>query len=132
MRTVPLLLPILFAGTALADPRVEVFTDHAHPLTHTQAFTELTVYRIDGLAHAQDQLSEGLPADEEAATEIASSRLAAHPDLKDRMMEAGQGLALAHLQYRLDRYPAIVLDGTSVIYGVTDLAVAKRLYGSRQ
>jgi len=46
-------------------------------------------------------------------------------------MAAGEGLALAHLQYQLDRYPAIVFDGMAVIYGVTDLAVAKRLYEQR-
>ena len=47
-------------------------------------------------------------------------------------MAAGQGIALAHLQYQLDRYPAIVFDGTRVIYGVTDLAAAKRLYERRR
>ena len=128
MRGTFLLLLGLLANAALADPRVEVFTDHAHPLTHTEAFTQVTVYRIDGLQRAQDQLSEGLPTDADAAATIARSRLAARPDLKDRMMAAGQGLALAHLQYQLDRYPAIVFDGTRVIYGVTDLAAARRLY----
>ena len=127
-----LLILALSTSPALADPRVEVFTDHAHPLTHTEAFTQVTVYRIDGLQRAQDELSEGLPTDEDAAARIAGARLAARPDLKDRMMAAGQGLALAHLQYQLDRYPAIVFDGTRVIYGVTDLAAARRLYERRR
>jgi len=132
MRIRLLLVLALTTGLALADPRVEVFIDRAHPLTHTEAFNQVTVYRIDGLALAQDELSEGLPAEADAAAKIAKSRLAAHPDLKDQMMEAGQGLALAHLQYQLDRYPAIVLNGMAVIYGVTDLAVARRLYESHQ
>lgn len=132
MRYLLALTFLLAAGSAQADPRVEAFTDHAHPLIHTGAFAQVTVYRIDGLQRAQDQLSEGLPGDADAAARVASSRLAAHPALKDRMMAAGQGLALAHLQYRLDRYPAIVLNGTAVIYGVTDLAVARRLYEQRQ
>ena len=110
---------------------MEAFTDHAHPIIHTEAFAQVSVYRIDGLALAQDHLSEGLPGDEEAAATLAAARLATRPDLKDQMMAAGEGLALCHLQYRLDRYPAIVFDGSTVIYGVTDLAVAKRLYEAR-
>ena len=74
---------------------------------------------------------DGFSATSETAT-IARSRLAARPGIKDEMMAAGQGLALAHLQYQLDRYPAIVFDGTRVIYGVTDLAAARRLYERRR
>jgi len=122
---------MLAAGAAQADPRVEVFTDRAHPISHTEAFAEVRVVRIDGLVLAQEYLSEDLPADEDAAAKQVNARLAARPDLKDQMMAAGEGLAMAHLQYQLDRYPAIVFDGTAVIYGVTDLAVAKRLYEQR-
>jgi integrating conjugative element protein (TIGR03757 family) len=122
---------MLAAGAAQADPRVEVFTDRAHSIIHTEAFTRVRVVRIDGLVLAQEYLSEGLSGDEKAAAKLAHARLAARPDLKDQMMAAGEGLAMAHLQYQLDRYPAIVFDGTAVIYGVTDLAVAKRLYEQR-
>jgi integrating conjugative element protein (TIGR03757 family) len=121
----------LGAGTALAEPRVEVFTDHDHPVRHAGAFAQVTVYRIDGLVQVQDRLSAGLPADATEAARLAAERLDAEPDLNDQLMQAGQGLALAHLQYRLDRYPAIVLDGEYVIYGVTDLALARRLYEER-
>jgi integrating conjugative element protein (TIGR03757 family) len=132
MRSRLLLTITLTATTALADPRVEVFTDHAHPVTHTEAFAQVSVYHIDGLVAAQDQLSRDLPGEEEAAAALAAARLAARPDLKDQMMAAGEGLALCHLQYQLDRYPAIVFDGSAVIYGVTDLAVAKPLYERQQ
>jgi integrating conjugative element protein (TIGR03757 family) len=122
---------MLAAGVAQADPRVEVFTDRANPIIHTEAFAQVRVVRIDGLVLAQEYLSEGLPMDENAAAKLANARLTARPDLKDQMMAAGEGLALSHLQYQLDRYPAIVFDGMAVIYGVTDLAVAKRLYEQR-
>ena len=122
---------MLAAGAAQADPRVEVFTDRAHPIIHTEAFTRVRVVRIDGLVLAQEYLSKGLPMDENAAAKRVNARLAARPNLTDQMMAAGEGLALSHLQYRLDRYPAIVFDGRTVIYGVTDLAVAKRLYEQR-
>jgi len=132
MRVWHLLTFALITTTALADPRVEVFTDRAHPIIHAEAFAQVRVVRIDGLVLAQEYLSKGLPMDENAAAKRVNARLAARPNLKDQMMAAGEGLALAHLQYQLDRYPAIVFDGKAVIYGVTDLAVAKRLYEQRQ
>ena len=128
MRSALLLVLMLVANSAFAEPRVEVFTDHRRPVAHTDAFVDVTVYRLDGLALAQEQLSEGLPSDPEEASRIAAQRLDAQPSLNEQMMRAGQGLTLTHLQYRLDRYPAIVIDGTTVIYGVTDLAIAYRLY----
>jgi len=123
-----LLVLLLVANAAFAEPRVEVFTDSGHPVADTEAFADVTVYRLDGLALAQDQLSEGLPSDPDEAERIAAQRLDEQPMLNEQMMQAGQGLTLAHLQYRLDRYPAVVFDGATVIYGVTDLAVAYRLY----
>ncbi|MCP5414123.1 MAG: TIGR03757 family integrating conjugative element protein [Chromatiaceae bacterium] len=131
MRSALLLVLMLVANPGFAEPRLEVFTDRRHPVAHTEAFTDVTVYRLDGLALAQDQLSEGLPGDPQEAARIAAQRLDAQPMLSEQMMQAGQGLTLAHLQYRLDRYPAIVFDGATVIYGVTDLAIAYRLYEGR-
>lgn len=128
MRSALLLVPLLVADAAVAEPRVEVFTDHGHPVAHTEAFADVTVYQLDGLALAQEQLSEDLPSDPEEASRIAAQRLDAQPMLNEQMMRAGQGLTLAHLQYRLDRYPAIVFDDETVIFGVTDLAIAHRLY----
>ena len=128
MRSALLLVALFVANAAFAEPRVEVFTDHGHPIAPAEGFTDVTVYQLDGLALAQDQLSEGLPSDPTKASRIAERRLDAQPMLNEQMMQAGQGLTLAHLQYRLDRYPAVVFDGTTVIYGVTDLAVAYRLY----
>ena len=132
MRGALLLVPLLVANAAFAEARVEVFTDHGHPVAHTEAFADVTVYQLDGLALAKDQLSEGLPSDPEEASRIAAQRLDAQPNLNVEMMRAGQGLTLAHLQYRLDRYPAIVFDGATVIYGVTDLALAYRLYEAHE
>ena len=109
-------------------PRVEVFTDQGHPITRPDAYPQARIYRIDGLARAEAQLSEGLPADEQAALAQAKARLAAQPNLNDTMLEAGEGLARAYLRYGLNRFPAIVFDAQMVIYGVTDLAQAKRIY----
>ena len=131
MRSALLLVALFVANAAFAEPRVEVFTDNGHPIAPAEGFTDVTVYQLDGLALAQDQLSEGLPSDPTKASRIAERRLDAQPMLNEQMMQAGQGLTLAHLQYRLDRYPAVVFDGTTVIYGITDLAIAYRLYEGR-
>ena len=48
-------------------------------------------------------------------------------DLSRQLENAAKGLAKA-LQYGVDRYPAIVFDGETVIYGVTDLDVATSHY----
>ncbi len=109
-----------------AAPSVEIFTDRAHPLTNTEALPGATVYRIDRLVILQERLSRVLPADEQAAVRIAKQR-AADID-REAMTRTAEGLVIAHLKYRLDRYPAIVFAGQSVIYGVTDLALAKRIY----
>ncbi|HIE56197.1 MAG TPA: TIGR03757 family integrating conjugative element protein [Chromatiaceae bacterium] len=108
------------------EQTIEVFTDRAHPLTNVEALPEATVYRIDYLVLMQEMLSEGLPADEEKATRMAKQR-AMNID-REAAIRAAEGLAIAHLKYRLDRYPAIVFAGRSVIYGETDLALAKRIY----
>jgi len=41
--------------------------------------------------------------------------------------DAAIGLAKA-MQYGVDRYPAIVVNGTAVVYGVTDLVDAAARY----
>jgi len=110
---------------------IEVFTDQAHPVTRLGAFDgdEVTVYWIDGIARAQASLAKDLPNDERAAARIAGERLdAGREAYTEPMMQAAQGLAKAVLTYQLDRYPAVVFDGETVLYGVTDLGVARRLY----
>lgn len=112
--------------TAPAVEMVEVFTSRDHPLTNTEALPGAAVYHIDSLMHIQETLSKDLPADEETAIRIARQR-ATNID-REAAIRAAEGLAIAHLKYRLDRYPAVVFAGQSVVYGVTDLDVAKRIY----
>lgn len=112
-------------GSARA-PRIEVFTDRGHPLLHAEGVSDVTTYRIDALARIVEAASRDLPTDEARARAIASKRLEAMDRAAAR--EAARGLALAWLQYRLDRYPAIVFDGRWVVYGMTDLRTALRIY----
>jgi integrating conjugative element protein (TIGR03757 family) len=127
-RSLALLIVLLgFVQATRAEAwQVEVFTDESHPVAHAEVLPGAVVYRIDALPRALEKASEGLPREQEKAAKIATRRLAAWD--RKALQASAQGLARARLQYGLDRYPAIVFDGRYVIYGVTDLAVAKRIY----
>tara|TARA_R110002049_G_scaffold309189_1_gene518286 strand:+ start:6593 stop:7030 length:438 start_codon:yes stop_codon:yes gene_type:complete len=105
---------------------IEVFTDTRHPV---QSDTDATsVYVIDRIDRLQQELSNGLPADPDAAKQMALRQLQ-HVDarLSGELETAATGLVKA-MQYGLGRYPAIVFDGQFVVYGVTDLVAATQLY----
>lgn len=112
--------------------RIEVFT------VSTQAISpggdprvksaRIHVYKVDGVALAESALSADLPMDANAARaealrRIATLNAAAITPLKD----AATGLATAS-RYGIDRYPAMVINDTAVLYGVTDLSEALRHY----
>lgn len=115
---------------------IEVFTTSERPVNgadHEQLRkATLTTYSVDGLDRFQSALSEGLPADPEAAKAEALRRV---QQLDDTRMAPARnsaiGLAKA-VQYGVDRYPAIVFDGRAVIYGVTDLVEALDRYDAWQ
>ena len=54
---------LFVANAAFAEPRVEVFTDHGHPIAPAEGFTDGDRISSTVSALAQDQLSEGLPSD---------------------------------------------------------------------
>jgi integrating conjugative element protein (TIGR03757 family) len=115
----------VWAGDALV---IEVFSTSEQPVAgaeHERLRTAtITIYAVDGLERFESRLSEGLPADPDAAKAEALRRI---QHLDDTRMvpakNAGFGLAKA-VQYGVDRYPAIVFDGRAVVYGVTDLVEA--------
>ena len=107
---------------------VEVFVDTAASIEGQSdprlRNASVSIYRVDGVATLERQLSDGLPNNEEAAKAQAISRLdrIAAAD-RDRAKEAALGLLLV-LRYGVDRYPAIVFDGRVIVYGMTDLGAA--------
>lgn len=127
---------MLVAAVAAATPaaaqvqvvevkRVEVFANSAMVLTNTQG---ATVYRLDGLQLLQDELSQGLPGDPAKAAQLAQQRMQAMgAALQERASNAATGIGLA-AQYGVDRMPAVVINGQAVVFGVTDVAEAVRLY----
>ena len=88
------------------------------------------VYKLDGIKHAEIELSRNLTTDPAQSRQILLQRI---QDLDEQtrvhMQETAVGLARA-MQYGIDRYPAIVFDGQAIIYGVTDLKTARMQYQS--
>lgn len=123
-------LVLLGAGSALAEElhSLEVFTTASRPISGVDSIqfpkVSVTVYAVDGIGRFEARLSEGLPADPEAARQEALQRIG-QLDAADTVAtrHAVMGLARA-VQLGVDRVPAIVLDGERVVYGVTDLALA--------
>lgn len=122
--------PLAFSAPAWAGDAlvIEVFTTSEQPIVgaeHERLQTvTITIYAVDGLERFESGLSEGLPADPDAAKAEALRRI---QHLDDARMapakNAAFGLAKA-AQYGVDRYPAIVFDGRAVTYGVTDVVAA--------
>lgn len=122
--------PLAFSAPVLAgDVRViEVFTTREQSVggADHERFRSATIttYAVDGLERFESGLSEGLPADPKAAKAEALLRVQQLDDVHlAPAKNAAIGLAKA-VQYGVDRYPAIVFDGRSVIYGVADLVEA--------
>ena len=122
--------PLLFsAALQAADPlTIEVFTTADLPVTgqddrRLQGAT-VTVYALDGLEQLESALSQDLPADAEAAKAEALRRVGELSDARIApARDAVIGLAKA-LQYGVDRYPAVVFNGTGVVYGATGVGDA--------
>lgn len=126
--------PLLFGAAVQAGGplAVEVFTVTEFPVSgqddrRLQEAT-VTVYAVDGLEEFESTLSQNLSANANAAKAEALRRIG---DLDEARMapakDAAIGLAKA-VQYGVDRYPAIVVDGTAVLYGITNLVEAVARY----
>ena len=105
---------------------VEVFTDFRFPVVG--GTDNATVYVIDRIDRLQQELSKDLPRNPETAKQLALTRFQGMDShLSSELENASKGLVQA-MQYGIDRYPAIVFDSQAVIYGVTDINAATRLY----
>jgi len=138
------LVPVSLMGQRVgADPsgaewprRIDVFMDGRVPIVGEsvvneqagRAAIELQRYAVDGIQAIEAALSNNLPTDPDRSRRIALQRLQRLDDAAGvRMKGTAVGLAKA-VQYGVDRYPAVVFDGQSVVYGVNDLTVALNHY----
>ena len=118
-------------------PRViEVFTSSDLPITGGaitnsapgRPTADLQIYNLDGIQRVETKLSEGLTSNPELSKRVVLQRFQElHEEDRARMQRAAMGLAKA-TQYGVDRYPAIVIDGQAVVYGVTDVQTALAHY----
>ena len=122
--------------TELYPRRIELFTTRDIQMTGIQSLLsspsrskiELVSYELDGIQQFETQLSSHLPANPNRSKQIALKRI---QQMDEQTMAAVQnaavGLAKA-MKYGVDRYPAIVFDGETVVYGLTDLNSALDYY----
>jgi integrating conjugative element protein (TIGR03757 family) len=120
--------------TATVLTHIEIFATADQPITAIDAAVQqypdivLRVHKLDAIKQTEDKLSKGLPADPEKAKRLVLMRLqqlgkTTHGQLEHSAMSLAKAV-----QYGVEKYPAIVIHGEFVIYGLTDLAVALTHY----
>jgi integrating conjugative element protein (TIGR03757 family) len=127
------IISVVLAGTLFEPvwaseswPTIEVFTDSRFEVIN--GTDNATVYVIDRIEQLQQALSMGLPSKPETAKTLVMQRFQGmNSQLSSEMENAAKGLVQA-LHYGIDRYPAILFDGKVVVYGVTDINAATRIY----
>jgi integrating conjugative element protein (TIGR03757 family) len=109
--------------------KIEVFTHSTTLLTNTAG---AQIYLLDGLKMLELELSQGLSSDAQASAQIAQERIVRMgPALQKRAANAAQAITLAK-QYGIERVPAVVFGGQTVVYGVSDVAQAAALFSQQR
>ena len=117
--------------------KVEVFANSAMVITPIQAEPyQLVIYRLDALKTVEAAINRNIPKTEAAARAyFAANQAEIKRQITPAVLNGANGIAMAR-HYKLDRIPAIVVDGVSVIYGVTNvdqaIAMVQKHRGSRQ
>jgi integrating conjugative element protein (TIGR03757 family) len=102
--------------------RIEVFVQGGSDPVNAQG---ATIHRMDALHQLTTELNAGtLPAHKDQAVPIVRQRIQAMgPAFKRRMGSALRAVEAAAI-YGVQGTPAVVFDGSRVVYGVTDVAQA--------
>ncbi len=134
----PTLVPTAWAETSSEPARVDVFVTRTMPVAGAERLQQqlpdsaIRVHTIDGIEHITTTLEQNLPGDAHAAQRAALKRLQQFGKREREILQhAADALVLAW-RYQLQRYPAVVFDRHWIIYGVTDLEIAYRLYQQRR
>lgn len=133
------IVPVDAINTALADTqiRIELFTttdlqfiELVDEEEGSSRSINLQVYELNGIQLVEAELSRNLTADPAQSKRILLQRIQELDEqTRKRMQRSATGLARA-MQYGIDRYPAIVINGHVIVYGVTDLNTALSQYQS--
>ncbi len=127
-RAILLLLAWTEALFAAEAPRIEIFTTARCPIAGATPAVEM--YILDEPARIEAEFGANLPQGKDAAAEFAQARVqGAWREEAQLLTRAYRGLLKAK-QYGVLRLPAIVFDGTAIVYGVADLEEALSMYRS--
>lgn len=129
-------IDVAFAETQI---RIELFTttdlQFIEPIDEEEGAPKninLQVYELDGIQFTEAELSRNLSAVPAESKQILLQRIQCMDEqTRMHMQHSAIGLARA-IQYGIDRYPAIVFDGQTVVYGVTDWKTALSQFKSWQ
>ena len=138
---------VLLSVNTLADQKttdpiqlVEMFTTTERPIADIGANgsgrnrqgLDVLVVEIDGIQAVEHNLSLNLSADPKRSKQVALQRLQQmDEEARTRLKLTAMGLTKT-MRYGVDRTPAVVFDGKTVVYGVTDLTVALEHYQAWQ
>lgn len=114
-------------------PTIEVFTTAGEPVTNVPPGT--AVIELDAPARLDAEISQGLPADP-AAAEAAMRERMETPEWSEVVQRYGElhiGVTRAWV-LRVEKVPAVVVDGEHVVYGQPDVraAVAEIMQARRE
>lgn len=129
------LLIVVSLPTWAQEPpyKVVVITNDLNPVTRLPTLNPQTpqvlIYNLDAVSSLEVNLSMLLPKDENQALAIMQQRIAeiGQARLESDLAQAYKALTLA-MSYGLDRYPAIIFDDETVMYGLTDVSLAIEKY----
>ena len=113
---------------------IEIFTTADQPITAIDAVVQqypdivVRVHKLDAIKQTEEKLSEGLPADPDKAERLVLMRLQQLSKTTLSQLEHSATSLAKAVQYGVEKYPAIVIDGEFFIYGLIDLAVALTHY----
>lgn len=128
-----LLIPVVLLLAAHAAhaqvTTVEVFANSAtHVDLPSQPAYSLKVYRLDAMVQIGQQITQQLPAGEDQAMLYMQQHEAQiRAKYKNQIINSANGMSLA-IHYKLDRVPAIVINRSSIVYGVSDVNQAVQLF----
>lgn len=124
----------LFIAATAAQAETLVVTDSLHPVSNSSG---ARLIELDKPAHLTDELSANLPADPRRAAAAAKQRLSSQEGrrITAELRQAYQDVADAW-GLKVRKIPAVVVDRTYVVYGISDVAMAEamireHLQGSR-
>ena len=128
---------LIATASALSEPvsraTIELFTTADQwpdglNLVPADARVDIRVYLIDGIRRLEADLSRDLPVDVRQAEREVLRRLQALDKDRSNRVKASAEALLRAIELSVDRYPAVVFDGTFVAYGTTDLKDALAAY----